>query len=542
MGALLRKALRMTRFWAAMVRHRLKLLDGSVLAVVTALVAFYCFEVDVFETEGEGAPPITTNEVLLIAALFCAGLVIFALRRLAEAKRETKRRIVAEQEARNLALHDALTGLPNRRAFDDALAIAVASPPSLDAAHILLMMDLNGFKRINDVYGHGVGDEVLLHVGGRLARIIRGGDVVARLGGDEFAILATHAAGVEAATGLAQRVMDALEVPVSAGGTEHRVGVAIGIALTPQDGMDAAELRNKADKALYRAKEEKHRSPSAARFFEEGMDAQARERDTLERELCLAISERTVRPFYQPLVSLDGNRIIGFEALARWTSPTLGEVKPERFIAVAEDTGFITDLTQLLLEQACHQAATWPSDVTLSFNISGFVLQDPLFGLTVLKILTDAKLLPQRLELEITESALVRDLDAAVRALDQLRGMGVRIALDDFGTGYSSLYHLRVFRPDKIKIDRSFVDEIERDAGSAAIVRGLIGLGSGLGAQITAEGVETQAQRNLLWAHGCDQGQGFLFGEALAAEETHRLISAEYHLQRSTLKREEATG
>lgn len=524
---LLRKAWRMARLWAAAVRHRIKLLDGSVLGVVSALVAFYCFEVDVFENQGDGGSGVTTNEALLIAALFCAGLVAFALRRLAEAKRETRRRIAAEQEARNLALHDALTGLPNRRAFDEALATAVASPPSADAAHILVMMDLNGFKRINDVYGHGVGDEVLLHVGGRLTRTIRSGDVVARLGGDEFAILATHAAGVEAATGLAQRIMDALEAPVSAGGSEHRVGVAIGIALTPQDGMDAAELRNKADKALYRAKEEKHRSSSAARFFEEGMDAQARERDTLERELRVAISDRKVQPFYQPLVSLDGNRIIGFEALARWTSPTLGEVKPERFIAVAEDTGLISDLTQMLLEQACHEAATWPPYVTLSFNVSGYVLQNPLFGLTVFKVLTDARLPPQRLELEITESALVRDLEAAVRALGQLRGMGVRIALDDFGTGYSSLYHLRVFKPDKIKIDRSFVDEMERDTGSAAIVRGLIGLGNGLGAQITAEGVETQAQRNLLWAHGCDQGQGFLFGEALTPEATHQLLSSE---------------
>lgn len=516
----------MARLWAAIVRHRLKLLDGAALAIVTLLIGFYCFEVDVFEHEGDASAGITTNEALLVAALFCAGMVVFALRRLSEAKRETARRIVAEQEARNLALHDALTGLPNRRAFDEALKVAVASPPRLDAAHILLMMDLNGFKRINDVYGHGAGDEVLLHIGGRLARIMRGGDMVARLGGDEFAILATHAAGIEAATGLAQRVMEALELPVSAGGAEHRVGVAIGIALTPQDGVDAAELRNKADKALYRAKEQKHRSQSAARFFEEGMDAQARERDALERELRVAIFNRSVRPHYQPLVSLDGDRIIGFEALPRWTSPTLGEVRPERFIAVAEDTGLINDLTQMLLEQACRDATTWPSHVTLSFNVSGVVLQNPLFGLSVSKILTDAKLLPQRLELEITESALVRDLDAAVRALDQLRGMGVRIALDDFGTGYSSLYHLRVFKPDKIKIDRSFVDDIERDAGSAAIVRGLIGLGSGLGAQITAEGVETQAQRNLLWAHGCDQGQGFLFGEALAAEGTHQLLSA----------------
>ena len=225
------------------------------------------------------------------------------------------------------------------------------------------------------------------------------------------------------------------------------------------------------------------------------MDAQGRERDQLERELRLTIDAQRVRPFYQPLVGLDDGRIVGFEALARWTSPQLGVIPPERFIAVAEDAGLIGELTLVLLTEACRDAATWPRDLTLAFNISGAVLQDDLFGLKVLQTLTQTGLSPWRLELEITESALVRDLDAARAILGELRKLGVRIALDDFGTGYSSLYHLRAFKPDKIKIDRSFVDGMEHDADAAAIVQALIGLGSGFGATITAEGVATASRR-----------------------------------------------
>ncbi|WP_267396190.1 MULTISPECIES: EAL domain-containing protein [unclassified Sphingomonas] len=519
-------ATRAARLWAQLIRHRFKLVDGSLVLVLTCLAAFYCFEVDVFASDesSTAVKMITLEEVMIVAAIFCAGLTIFALRRLKEARRETLRRIAAEREARSMALHDALTGLPNRRNFDEALQVAIASPPRSGGSHVLLLMDLNGFKRVNDLYGHQAGDEVLVQVGGRLARAVRDGDLVARLGGDEFAVLAMHTAGVESATGLAGRIIDALAQPISTGEGQHDVGVAIGIALIPSDGDTADALLRKADVALYRAKEEKKHKLSAMRFFEVAMDAQAEERDQLERELRQAIAEGNIKPFYQPLVALDGSGIVGFEALARWTSPQLGDVPPERFIAVAEDAGLIRDLTVLLLKQACATAVTWPANVTLSFNVSGAALQDPLFGLGIMQILTETGLQAHRLELEITESALVRDLEAARTALDIVRGVGVRIALDDFGTGYSSLYHLRAFKPDKIKIDRSFVDGMEHDADSAAIVNALIGLGSGLGAKITAEGVENQQQLALLEAQGCDQGQGYLFSKAVDAGQAFAML------------------
>jgi diguanylate cyclase (GGDEF)-like protein len=519
-------ALRTATLWSRVVRHRFKLIDGSVVLLLTCLAAFYSFEADIFADDeaASSVKTVTLEEVMVIAAVFCAGLTVYAMRRLREAKRETARRIAAEREARTLALHDALTGLPNRRSFDQALQVAIASPPRSGGSHALLMMDLNGFKRINDLYGHQAGDELLTQVGGRLSRSVRDGDLVARLGGDEFAVLAMHTAGAESAMGLATRIMESLALPITTGAGEHQVGVAIGVALLPADGCTADDLLRKADVALYRAKAEKTRHPSAMRFFEAAMDAQAEERDQIERELRDAIKSRSIRPFYQPLVSLDGSGVAGFEALARWTSPRLGAIPPERFIAIAEDAGLIRDLTTLLLEQACADAATWPDEVTLAFNVSGAALQDPLFGLGVMQVLTRSGLRPRRLELEITESALVRDLEAARAALDVLRTVGVRIALDDFGTGYSSLYHLRAFKPDKIKIDRSFVDGMEHDADNAAIVNALIGLGSGLGVTITAEGVETPQQRELLERQGCDQGQGYLFSEAVSAREARAML------------------
>jgi diguanylate cyclase (GGDEF)-like protein len=518
---------RVLKLWHKALYHRWKLIDGSAVLVVTLLALFYAYEVDVFRSPGASAMAQTAelDEMLLVAALFCGGMVAFALRRLSEAKREAARRLEAEREARTLAMHDALTGLPNRRQFDEALQVAAASPPRAGASHALLMMDLNGFKRINDLYGHQAGDDVLVQIAGRLNRVLREGDFLARLGGDEFAIVARHISDPEAATGIAKRIMEAMEPAISSAGSDHLLGVAIGVSLTPQDGNLPRDLIRKADFALYRAKEEKQRTRSAMQFFEPTMDRLISERDQLERELRAAVPTGAIRPFYQPLVSLHGGDITGFEALARWTSPKLGPIPPQRFIAVAEDSGMIGQITEMLLEQACADAAGWPGHVGLAFNVSGAVLQDDTFGLKVVQALARSGLSPTRLELEITESALVRDLEAARRVLGQLRELGVRIALDDFGTGYSSLYHLRAFKPDKIKIDRSFIDGMIGDPDNAAIVQALIGLGTGLGATVTAEGVETAEQETLLRRQGCEQGQGFLFSHALDAASALELLN-----------------
>jgi diguanylate cyclase (GGDEF)-like protein len=503
------------------VRHRVRIFDGSTLVILTLIAIFYCYEVDVFDNApgiGSKARTLEVDELLLVTAIFFGALVIFALRRLAEQKR---RRIEAEREIRTLAFQDALTGLPNRRQFDDALRAAALAPPRAGASHGVLMLDLNGFKRINDVFGHAVGDEVLIRVAGRLTQSVREGDLVARLGGDEFAVLSMHIGGPEAALGLALRIIDGLDAAISAGGRDHVVATAIGIALAPQDGIDPGELLRKADVALYRAKAQ---GRSALCFFEPDMDASVHERDSLERELRSAIAAGEVQPFYQPLVDLKTRRIRGFEALARWTGANLETIGPERFIPIAEDSGQIGQLTAALLERACTDAASWPDDLELAFNVSPVLLSDPTFPLRVLAILARTGFSPTRLELEITESALVRDLEATQAVLGGLRQAGVRIALDDFGTGYSSLYHLRNFKVDRLKIDRSFIESMIRDKDSAAIVRALVGLGEGLGLEVTAEGVETLEQQTMLRDQGCSQAQGFLYSKAVPASDLAQLL------------------
>ena len=507
------------------MRHRVSIRDGFILVLITLAATFYAFEFDVFHGENQATThrlKLELDEILALGGLFIAGLLVFSLRRLSEQRRETGRRLAAEREARVLAYQDPLTGLPNRRQFEEALTAALAAPPGADGVHGVFMMDLNGFKRINDIHGHPVGDEVLIHVANRLSQAVRHGDVVARLGGDEFAILAHHLSGPEAATGLALRIIDGLTAPITVGSNQHQVGVAVGIALAPRDADTREEILRKADIAQYRAKAE---GRSALSFFEEQMDAQVRERDRLERALRAAIGSDRLRPFYQPLIDLKSGDIIGFEALARWTDPVLGEIEPARFIPLAEDVGLIGPLTDDLLARACRDAVQWPTKLTLSFNISPGQLHDKTLGLRVLAILAEAGLAPQRLEIEITESALVRDMEAAQAILGSLREAGIRIALDDFGTGYSSLYHLRNFKLDKIKIDRSFIESMAFDKESAAIVKALIGLGSGLSLTVTAEGVEDTAQQALLAAQGCTQGQGFLYSRALPAAEALALVA-----------------
>lgn len=507
-------------------RHLVSVRDGTTLAIVTLLVLYYAYEVDIFDKSPDGgdlhAYRLEVNELLVVSALFCGGLVWFAMRRWAESHREVARRREVEQEIRILAFQDPLTALPNRRRFFDALRAACEAPPRAGASHAILSLDLNGFKRINDIYGHGVGDEVLARVGGRLASAVREGDLVARLGGDEFAILSLQLVSAEAATGLAHRIMEQMRAPVRVGTVDHALGIGIGMALMPQDGNAPADLLRKADVALYRAKKA---GTSSACFFEPLMDQAMQERDSLERELRIGLQAHQFRPYFQPLVTLPGGELRGFEALARWVGRDITTLGPERFIPIAEDMGLIGELSDSLLHDACAAAAQWPDHLILAFNVSPLLLRDKAFGSRVLGILARTGLPGRRLELEITESALVRDMDAARETLGGLHDAGIRIALDDFGTGYSSLYHLRNFPIDRLKIDRSFVESMVNSRQSAAIVHALVGLGKGLGIDVTAEGVENTAQRQMLIEQGCTEVQGHLFGRALAEDELGTVIA-----------------
>jgi diguanylate cyclase (GGDEF)-like protein len=506
-----------------MMRHRLTLQDAAFIIGIILLAGFGAFE---FSFTGSVAADkrIDFEEMLGLGALVIISILYLGWRRVRAQEHEISRRIVAERRAHELAHTDPLTSLANRRHFEATLAAAVDLPRGPNEVHAVLMIDLNGFKQVNDLYGHAEGDDLIAATAERLRSVTRDRDVLARLGGDEFAIVAYHLAGVEGATNVAMRIVEGLEQPFWLNKHKHRVELGVGVALIPRDGTTAEEVLRKADIALYRAKGE---AQSTVRFFEEEMDRSVRERNMIERDLRQAVGTDALRPWYQPIVDLKSGEVIAFEALARWSHPKLGEIAPDRFIPIAESSGLIRELGDWLLRCAAKDAMAWPSHVMLSFNISPAQLKDTSLGLRILGILGEAGLPPHRLEVEITESAIVRDMETARAVLSSLRAAGISIAIDDFGTGYSNLYHLRHFKLDKLKIDRSFIHAMNSEVESAAIVRALTGLGKGLGLTIVAEGIEDAQECASLVEQGCQQGQGFLFSHAVPASETASLFAAD---------------
>ncbi|SKA38990.1 putative bifunctional diguanylate cyclase/phosphodiesterase [Consotaella salsifontis] len=506
------------------MRHRVTLSDAGILIAVFAAAGASAF---LFDASGELSfdQRVEVVELIGLGVLVFGGLALFGWRRIAEQEREIRQRIAAEDHARFLALHDHLTGLPNRRQLQQALAAAVAIPPGAERVHAIFVLDLNGFKKVNDSFGHARGDEVLSSAAKRIAGALREGDLLARTGGDEFTIVVRDIPGPEGATSIATHILQCLEAPIVIGSDHHSVGTGIGIAIIPRDGTDPAELLRKADVALYKVKAS---GVSGFAFFQDEMVREARERDRLQRDLSAAIGTEALFPVYQPIVCLKTGGIRGFEALARWSHPDLGSVPPDRFIPVAEDSGLIAGLTDQILRRACEDARNWPEPIGLSVNISPVLLRDEGLAERILTIVQDTGLALYRLELEITENAIVRDFEAAKDVLGALREAGIRIALDDFGTGATSLFHLRSFRFDVIKIDRSFIDRMTREQESAAIVRALLGLGKGLGLEIVAEGVEDRAQKLALQQEGCTDGQGYFFSRPVAFDETVRLLRGKH--------------
>ena len=507
-------------------RHRLALRDLTVIALVAAAGVTLAYWVDVFPNDHGVGPRLRTielDEALLVGGLtLLMGILLFSLRYAAQ-KQEMRRRVAAEAEVRKLAFQDALTGLPNRRQFDDALKAALASPPRSPGMHGVFLLDLNGFKQINDIHGHGVGDEVLVTVAQRLFGAMREGDLIARRGGDEFAILALNLLGPESATNLARRVIQALDTPITTGKRDHRVAVAIGVAFVPGDATTREEILRRADVALYRAKAERR---SALRFFEEQMDHHIHEHDRLARELRTALTARALDIVYKPTIDLASGEVVAFEVLPRWTHPELGEIPPQRFIPIAEEAGMIHELAGHLLQQACVTARGWPDPVRLAIDLFPGQLQDLQLPAAILRVLAEHGIEPRRLELEVTESSLVRDLRAADTMLKTLCAAGVRITLDNFGTGYSTLYHLRACKLDKIKIDPVFVTGMSSEQEKARLVSALVGLGQGLGLTIAADGIVTAGQSALLAGSGCQEGQGEWISAPVSAAETTLLFQS----------------
>ena len=461
------------------------------------------------------------DDIIFVAFVMSIAIMIYAFRRYRDISKEIKSRISAEAEARNLARHDPLTGLPNRRFFEETLAESLRTT---NATHrvAVLMLDLDGFKVVNDTHGHAVGDKALSEFAHRVSVIVRADAFLARVGGDEFTIIMPNIGSLDDPTNLARRIAASVAEPFVIGDVTAEFGVGIGIAIAPNDGVHADELVRRADRALYRAKAA---GRSSVRFFEPEMDTHVERRILIERELRSAIVSNGIVPHYQPLVSLDGNRIIGFEALARWENGLLGLVSPDVFIPIAEETGLINSLGDQLFRRACLDASAWPPTFVLAFNISAVQLRDPTLGLRLLSILGQTGFSPRRLEIELTESALVENIGIAQTVIDQLRQTGVRIALDDFGTGYATLSQLLSFHLDKIKIDRSFVSRLDKSEDSKVIVRAIIGLAKGFGLTTTAEGVDDDRQLTYLKANGCTEGQGYLFSKAIPAADIPALLN-----------------
>jgi diguanylate cyclase len=418
-----------------------------------------------------------------------------------------------ENRMRYLALHDPLCGLPNRNFFGERLEAVIGAVKHGGAPAAVFYIDLDHFKDVNDTLGHPIGDELIRSVTLRLSHTMRADDLVARLGGDEFAVISSTSADPDELLEIAHRIIQTLCAPYSVGGHTIVIGASIGIALIDQRAGGAADIMRYADMALYRAKNE---GRNRACIYDAVMDADLSQRKLVEQDLRETIDHDGLKVFYQPIFNASGEKIVGIEALARWFHPTRGFIPPAEFIPIAEHSDLIIELGQRVLRRACLDAKDWPG-VVVSVNVSPIQFRRLDFVSMVERIVEETGFDPSRLELELTESTLLGNVDSAEAAMRRLKALGVQLALDDFGTGYSSLLYLRRFPFDKLKIDRSFVLSIEKAADAAAIVHAVVSLGRGLGMKVTAEGVETAEQHLFLRAAGVHYMQGYRFGVPMEA-------------------------
>jgi diguanylate cyclase (GGDEF)-like protein len=441
--------------------------------------------------------------------------------RLSGVTQDVTERREAEARVAYMAHHDALTGLLNRGALRERLAEAVGRSQHGRPCAVL-HLDLDRFKEVNDTLGHPAGDELLRSVARRLLSCVRETDTVARLGGDEFVILCQGEEQPHAAARIAARVIAELRCPHRIDGRPVSVGVSIGVAVAPEDGEEPGQVMIRADLALYGAKRD---GGGRFRFFEPEMQARVVARRCLEADLHQALRDEQFELHYQPLVNLTRGCVSGFEALVRWRHPERGLVRPDDFIPAAEAMGLIVPLGKWILSRACADAASWPAGLKVAVNLSAVQFTDPGLEGAVAAALAASGLAPGRLELEITESLLLRDTEETIAVLRRLRASGASISMDDFGTGYSSLSYLLKFPIDKVKIDRSFVLAMDERPEGAAIIRAVAGLCQTLGIETTVEGIETPEQMKQVASQGCGEGQGYLFSPPVPAADVPVMLA-----------------
>jgi diguanylate cyclase (GGDEF)-like protein len=432
-------------------------------------------------------------------------------------------RYKAEAKVNHLASHDVLTDLPNRRLLKQRVETELGQAFSRSA---MLCLDLDRFKWVNDTLGHAAGDEMLTEVARRLRDSVRAGDTIARLGGDEFAIFMAGVREEADAGALASRIVREIGKPFDLAGNTVNIGVSIGLAMAPRDGDSPERLIKSADMALYEAK---RLGRGCFAFFEPAFDALAHKRRALEMDLRRALDEHQFELHYQPQIISEGGYVVGFEALLRWNNPERGQISPMEFIPLAEELGLIIPLGDWVVQQACLTATAWPSDVIVAVNVSARQFVNHDFVRVVHDALEKSGLEPSRLELEITETALMDNSSGISSIMRSLRQLGVGIAMDDFGTGYSSLAYLRRFSFTRLKIDRSFVSDLGQDPQSIAIVRAVVALCGSLGIVTIAEGVETLEQANILKSENCLQLQGYLYGRPGPASKVAETLRTHGH-------------
>ena len=424
-----------------------------------------------------------------------------------------------------MAQHDSLTGLPNRMLLADRIGSAIAMARRRGTKPGVLFLDLDGFKHVNDSLGHAIGDKLLQSVANRLAGCVRGSDTVSRLGGDEFVVLLAEIAQPEDAAIAVSRMLDAVSAPHAIDEHEMHISTSIGVSLYPTDGTDAETLIKNADAAMYQAKAHGRKS---YRFFEPSMNLRAVERQKTEDGLRRALERQEFELHYQPKLHLATGKMDSAEALIRWLHPVQGSMSPGEFISVAEDTGLIVPMGKWVLREACGQAKAW-SDAglplkSIAVNVSAMEFQNEHFMANVFSTLEETGLPPEMLELELTESVLMKRSGSAAATLKALRAQGVRLAIDDFGTGYSSLSYLTRFPVDTLKIDQSFIQQISEVPSDTAIVKAVLGMARSLSLRVVAEGVETERQLEFLQANECDEAQGFYFSHPLPTRQFEDLL------------------
>jgi diguanylate cyclase (GGDEF)-like protein len=458
----------------------------------------------------------------LLATISTAFILLAMAKERAELHQKIAVEKQAEQQIQYNSRHDGLTALANRgeflARFNDELASARDGGYAVAMHHI----DLDHFKTVNDTLGHPIGDQMLCVVAARLRRCVRSADILARLGGDEFGVIQILTKDKDDADKLARRLIDAIHEPYTIAGNDLIASASIGISVASGDGEDADCLMKNADIALHCAKAEGRHT---YRYFEQQMDARLQSRRTLELDLRTALLRQEFRVTYQPIINLETDELTGFEALVRWHHPERGLVTPDEFIALAEDTKVILPLGDWVLWQACSDAAKWPRHLTLAVNLSPIQFKKSDLAQCVARALASAGISAKRLELEITESALLQHSESTLDTLRQLRNTGVRIVMDDFGVGHSSLGYLCKFPFDGIKIDRTFVKALPQNAECLAIVRAAVGIASSMRIAATAEGVETPEQLEQVRAEGCTSAQGFLFSPSMSASECEAFMS-----------------